>query len=714
MSALSDAHQVTEVPVDDEDFYHVLGVSHDASDKQINIAYKKLALKYHPDRNVDDEYAAIKYRAVNDAYHVLIDPAKRRLYDQRKDSSAQKNSVASTDVDVAAAAPETTAPEGTSLAGIGRVFGAVISRLGIPINTQISPDIIATAQAICRNGGIEGGGPPLDPRVSDLPWGWAAEAKVDRQTAAYYRLTADPQHTEIGFIVHGRSASKGKFKMIIFDKDGAVLHQIDSSKDKDSSYSQATFFFTTFDTYHLGDSQLSQQTGADKEKSFPPVLSRLDTFTHAKKKIASGQYLLCVYGDNLFGKTSFSIIAVPSKMDAPEVRSLEEVDDYLLESKRALEQLKNEYNLAKAAYEKVLEKISATEDKVDSEITRREKLYTGFIDASIREFSPITADFDTIQPAAPVATSGNIAIPSNANTSSVTHSSSPPSSGISVSLLGVVGKSVSSGGLGSSMHSGGNAQGATKPGAISTSNEEAFHEPGTTPNNSSMLGYFTTNTMSVASNAATVTTNAAQTATAAGGWIARRFSLGIQSIVKIPVGAQDPHDLGVSSDDSISVPERVMSPDGFSTVMSSPPNETDNYFDANTIPDSSPASPNSLSKPFPKGVVSLQAAATAAAAAVAAEQEKENSPRDPPGPLKLNMDDGESEVAPVGEEPKKEELAVVEEEKHDQKESNSTMEELKEEASASAETIVAAVAQTEDTGEKEIETVTTADEVAST
>lgn len=117
--------------------------------------------------------------------------------------------------------------------------------------------------------------------------------------------------------------------------------------------------------------------------------------------------------------------------------------------------------------------------------------------------------------------------------------------------------------------------------------------------------------------------------------------MGIQSIVKIPVSAHDPHaeELGVSSDDSISVPDRVMSPDGFSTVMSSPPNETDNYFDAAPIPDSTPASPSSTARPFQGSgavttagrntvvntiaVVSLQAAATAAAAAVAAEEEQQ-------------------------------------------------------------------------------------------
>lgn len=554
---------VTDVVVDEEDFYHVLGIKYisiyliymlltsespllpvgvtrDASEKQINIAFKKLALKYHPDRNVDDEYAAVKFKAVNDAFHVLNDPIKRRAYDQRYEKTSPSTS---TDVALSSGSDVATT-EGNSLTGIGRVFGAVISRFGI--NTQISQDIMATAQAICRNGGIEGGGPPLDQRVSDLPWGWAAEAKVDRQTAAYYRLTADPQHTEIGFIIHGRSVSKGKFKMVLFDKDGTVMHQVDSSKDKDANYTQATFFFTNFDTYHLGEATTvappAQQSpllaAAEKDKSYPPVLSRLETFTHSSRKIASGQYLLCVYGDNLFGKTAFSIIAVPAKMDSPEVRGLEELDEILLESKRSLAHLKTEYILAKAAYERVLEKISATEDKLDGDVSRREKFYTGFIDASIREFSPMSTDFESI---IQQQVSGSIPIPgvgsAHGSMNSAQFSSSPPTTSSlsgAVSLLGAVGKSVSATGLGNSSshantqqqqsHKHSTTTSSTASSSVAGDDVHTGEGSGTTGGSSGVLGYLTTNTISVASNAASVTTNAAQTATAAGGWIARRFS----------------------------------------------------------------------------------------------------------------------------------------------------------------------------------------------
>ena len=64
------------------DYYEVLGVSKDASDAEIKKAFKKLALKYHPDRNPDDPKAAEeKFKEINEAYSVLSNSQKRAQYD---------------------------------------------------------------------------------------------------------------------------------------------------------------------------------------------------------------------------------------------------------------------------------------------------------------------------------------------------------------------------------------------------------------------------------------------------------------------------------------------------------------------------------------------------------------------------------------------------------------------------------------------------------
>jgi DnaJ-class molecular chaperone len=61
--------------------YEVLGVSRSASAEEITKAYRKLAQKYHPDRNGGDKAAEAKFKEVNNAYEVLSDPQKKQMYD---------------------------------------------------------------------------------------------------------------------------------------------------------------------------------------------------------------------------------------------------------------------------------------------------------------------------------------------------------------------------------------------------------------------------------------------------------------------------------------------------------------------------------------------------------------------------------------------------------------------------------------------------------
>jgi molecular chaperone DnaJ len=65
-----------------EDYYKLLGVERDSSSDQIKSAYRKMALKYHPDRNPDDKAAEEHFRGVSEAYEVLSDSQKKAAYDQ--------------------------------------------------------------------------------------------------------------------------------------------------------------------------------------------------------------------------------------------------------------------------------------------------------------------------------------------------------------------------------------------------------------------------------------------------------------------------------------------------------------------------------------------------------------------------------------------------------------------------------------------------------
>ncbi len=65
-----------------KDYYDVLGVSKDSNEQEIKRAYRKLAMKYHPDKNPGDQEAEKKFKEINEANEVLSDPVKRQSYDR--------------------------------------------------------------------------------------------------------------------------------------------------------------------------------------------------------------------------------------------------------------------------------------------------------------------------------------------------------------------------------------------------------------------------------------------------------------------------------------------------------------------------------------------------------------------------------------------------------------------------------------------------------
>lgn len=79
---------------DKRDYYEVLGLSKGASDDEIKKAFRKLAMKYHPDKNPGDKEAEEKFKEINEAYAVLSDPEQKSKYDKFGHAGVDPNSFA--------------------------------------------------------------------------------------------------------------------------------------------------------------------------------------------------------------------------------------------------------------------------------------------------------------------------------------------------------------------------------------------------------------------------------------------------------------------------------------------------------------------------------------------------------------------------------------------------------------------------------------------
>ena len=122
------------------DYYEVLNVPRDADETALKKAYRKLAVKYHPDRNPDDPSAAESFREATEAYEVLKDPQKRALYDRFGHAGAQAGPGAggfgggySMDINEALSS---FLREFGGFGGLGDIFGDLLGGRGGPAHRQ--------------------------------------------------------------------------------------------------------------------------------------------------------------------------------------------------------------------------------------------------------------------------------------------------------------------------------------------------------------------------------------------------------------------------------------------------------------------------------------------------------------------------------------------------------------------------------------------------
>ncbi len=114
------------------DYYSIIGVSEDASDGEIKKAYRKLALKYHPDKNPGDKKAEEEFKKISEAYYALGDPKRRKEYDNLRKMGAYTGNFSSNQgFDASEFFSGLRGGGGfSSSSPLGDIFGDIFSRAG--------------------------------------------------------------------------------------------------------------------------------------------------------------------------------------------------------------------------------------------------------------------------------------------------------------------------------------------------------------------------------------------------------------------------------------------------------------------------------------------------------------------------------------------------------------------------------------------------------
>ena len=116
----------------EKDYYEVLGVDRSASEDEIKKAYRKLAVKYHPDKNQGDQEAEEKFKEVSAAFEVLKDSDKRRKYDQFGTTPFEGvHQAQEASIPLISFGMHSEGVEGVALAVSSRIFLAVLQQVEV-------------------------------------------------------------------------------------------------------------------------------------------------------------------------------------------------------------------------------------------------------------------------------------------------------------------------------------------------------------------------------------------------------------------------------------------------------------------------------------------------------------------------------------------------------------------------------------------------------
>ncbi|CAN1816955.1 Chaperone protein dnaJ 16 [Linum perenne] len=304
------------------DPYEVLGVSRTSSDQEIKSAYRKLALRYHPDKNANDPQATDMFKEATFSYNILSDPDKKSQFDNAGfDGVEAENQDLELDL--------------SSLGTMNTMFAALFSKLGVPIKTTVSVNILEEA----LHGAVS---------ICPLELGYQISRKVEKQSAHFYSVRISEQEAKAGLVCRVQSTDKSKFKLLYFDQEEtsglSLALQHPAAKDAD-----AAFF------------------------------KRLDGFQPCEiNELKAGTHVFAVYGDNFFKSVSYTIEAVCAKPFSEEKDTLRTVEAEILEKRVEIRKFESEYREVLAQFTDMTSRYAHEMQEIDELLKQRNEIHAAY------------------------------------------------------------------------------------------------------------------------------------------------------------------------------------------------------------------------------------------------------------------------------------------------------------------------------------------------